>query len=403
VAVSERATELSAAAASPARATGPRVAVDVHMIGSRESGNETYMAQLAPALSRLGGYDYLFYTDNPAALPAELATGGTIRPFERVPFLLRKPVLYPRLLREDHAALVHVTGVAPLHSPCPTVVAVHDVSYLLFPRLYARKHRLLSGVLARHSARRAACVITISECSRRDITRFFGIPPERIVVTPLAAGSQYRPQPREAIERVRATYDLPDRYVLAVGTLQPRKNLLRLVEAFRNVASAVPDVQLALVGRSLWRGSEVERAVARAGLEGRVRFTGYVPDTDLPALYAGAAAFCYPSLYEGFGMPPLEAMACETPVVTSNTSSLPEVVGDAAITVDPTSIGEIATGLRALLTSDALSREYRHRGLAQARRFSWDRTAQLTREVYDAVLGVRREDHTGAAHAVGVS
>jgi glycosyltransferase involved in cell wall biosynthesis len=396
--VSSGAFRAAASEAAPGRGgaltgqggAGLRIALDVHMVGTRESGNETYMGQLAAALGRLGGYEYLLYTDKPAALPAEVASHGSIRPFPQVPLWLRKPWLYPRLLKADKAHLLHVASSAPLSSPCPTVVTVHDLSYMVCPHLYSRKHRLLAELLTRRSVRRAARVITVSECSRRDIIRLFRIPSERIVVTPEAPAPQYRPQAAAEVARVRATYGLAERYVLSVCTLQPRKNLPRLIEAFAAVASEVPDVQLVLVGRSLWRGSEVPRAVARAGVESRVRFTGYVPDADLPALYTGAATFCYPSLYEGFGLPPLEAMACGTPVVTSNTSSLPEVVGDAAVTVDPTSVADIARGLRTILASDSISREYHDRGLGWAQRFSWDRTARLTRAVYDSVLGVTR-------------
>jgi glycosyltransferase involved in cell wall biosynthesis len=368
------------------------IAFDGHMIGTQETGNETYAVQLAAALGRLGGYDLRLYTPAPDKVPAGLRDlpGLRVRPFAAVPSAVRIPWLYPRLLRADRARLLHVQYVAPPRLPCASVVTVHDVSYKLYPEFFSPRVRLITGLLIGPSIRRAARVLTLSESSRQDILRLYRLPPGRVLVSPAAEGPQYRPQPPEAIARVRAAYDLPERYVLAVGNVQPRKNLPRLIAAFAASAPEVPDTHLVLVGRSAWRGSEVEATVARLGLGERVRFTGYVPDADLPALYSGAACFCYPSLYEGFGLPPLEAMACGTPTITSNVSSLPEVVGDAAITVDPTSVPDLTAALRRLLPDPAARQQYRACGLQQAARFSWDRTARDTRAVYDAVLGVVR-------------
>lgn len=368
-----------------------KVALDGHMIGTRETGNETYVAQLTSALARLGGYDYSLYTPHPQNVPPELKSivGLSVRAFPDAPAPARIAWLYPRMARRDGISLLHMTYVAPPLPSCPIVLTVHDVSYRIFPQFFSPRVRLILGLLVGPSARRAARVITISESSRRDIIRFYRVPPHRVVVTPLAAGPQYKPQPPGEVQRVRQAYGLQDRYLLAVGNVQPRKNLPRLIEAFSMVAGEVPDAQLAIVGRSAWRGSEVEATVNRLGLNNRVRFAGYVPDADLPALYTGAAAFCYPSLYEGFGLPPLEAMSCGTPTITSNVSSLPEVVGDAAITVDPTSVGDIADAVRHLLLDEAAHTEHRGRGLARAQQFSWERTARLTRDVYDAVLGAQ--------------
>ena len=221
--------------------------------------------------------------------------------------------------------------------------------------------------------------------------RFYRVNPRRVVVTPLAAGAHFTPQCESEIRRVRQAYDLPERYVLAVGNKQPRKNLPRLVEAFGSLAAEMPEPALVIAGQRGWQGTEVENVVQYMGLERRVRFTGFVPAEDLPALYSGADVFCYPSLYEGFGLPPLEAMACGVATITSNSSSLPEVVGDSAIMVEPTSVPGVAAALRALLANEAMRREYSRRGIERAALFSWDRTAHLTRDAYDAVLGVKRK------------
>jgi glycosyltransferase involved in cell wall biosynthesis len=359
------------------------------MVGTRETGNETYVVELASALAQIGGYDYRVYTPQPEKLPRELRAqpGLRIRTFPDVPSFVRIPFLYPRMAREDNLSILHMTYIAPPVSPSPVVLSVHDVSYRIYPQFFSPRVRLLLGMMVGPSMRRAARVITISERTKRDIVRFYRVPPQRIVVTPLAAGARYRLQAPQEVERVRREYGLGEKYVLAVGNVQPRKNLPRLVEAFGSIVGELDGVELVIAGRSAWRGSEVEATVERAGVGGRVRFVGYVPDTDLPALYAGAAVFCYPSLYEGFGLPPLEAMQCGTPTVTSNAASLPEVVGDAALTVDPLSVREIAAALHRLLVDEDSRREYREKGLERARLFTWERTARMTREVYDEVVG----------------
>lgn len=363
------------------------IILDGHMIGARETGNETYIVQLSAALDKMGGYDYRLYTSHADALPPGIDAGGslTVEPLPDLPSLIRIPFYYPRLARSTDASLLHMTYVAPPVSRCPVVLTVHDVSYRIFPEFFSPRVRFILGLLVGPSVRHAARVVTISECTRRDIVRFYRVPASRVLVTPLAAGPQFTPQPWEEVARVRKIFDIPKRYILAVGNVQPRKNLVRLVRAFGEIAYETPDLQLVIAGRSMWQGSEVRAEVDRLGLELRVRFIGYVANGDLPALYTGATIFCYPSLYEGFGLPPLEAMACGTPVVASNVASLPEVVGGAAIMFDPTSVDELGQALRALLDEET-GAEYRGRGLARAAQFSWERTARLTRDVYDSVL-----------------
>jgi glycosyltransferase involved in cell wall biosynthesis len=206
-----------------------------------------------------------------------------------------------------------------------------------------------------------------------------------VTVTPYAADPIYRPMDREAARRaVAERFGLRGPFVLAVGVLQPRKNLPRLIRAFGRVAREAPHA-LALVGKPGWAHEELKRAVAASGLGSRVKFTGYVPDADLPVLYNAAELFVYPSLYEGFGLPPLEAMACGTPVVTANVTSLPEVVGDAALAVDPTDELALADAIGRALTDEALRERLRTAGLAHAALFSWERTAALTLQVYHRV------------------
>jgi glycosyltransferase involved in cell wall biosynthesis len=359
------------------------------MVGTHETGNETYIVQLAEALGRLGGYDYRLYTPVPEAIPPQVLSSPSVsvRAFANVPSFVRIPWLYPRLARRDELRLLHMSYVAPPRLPGPLVLSIHDVSSRVYPAFFSPRVRLLLGLLVGPGVRRAARIITISESAKRDIVRFYRVRPGRIVVTHLAAGSQFSPQSDREVSRVRQAYSLPSRYILAVGNRQPRKNLPRLVQAFAGLAADMPDLTLVIAGQSGWQGSDVESAVRDRGIGGRVRFTGFVPDADLPALYSGAEIFCYPSLYEGFGLPPLEAMACGTPTVTSNTASLPEVVGDAAMTVDPTSVEQITFALKSLLESQDMRLDYARRGMARAALVSWERTARLTRDVYAAVSG----------------
>lgn len=358
------------------------------MVGAHETGNETYVVQLSAALARLGGHTYNLYTPNPNAIPSDLRTHPSInvRSFARVPSFVRIPFVYPKLARRDHLGLLHMTYMAPPILSCPLVLSVHDVSYRLFPQYFSPRVRFLLALLVGPSVRHAARVIAISENTRRDIIRFYRADPERVVVTPLAASPDFKPQPPEEIARVRQTYTLPTDYILAVGNKQPRKNLHRLIRAFAALAPDYPDLTLAIAGQSGWQGTHIETEVTTLGLTNRVRFTGYVPESDLPALYSGATIFCYPSLYEGFGLPPLEAMSCGTPTITSNTSSLPEVVANAALTINPTSTTDLSNALRAFLQDPAKREEYTQRGIERAVHFSWEHTARLTRDAYDAVL-----------------
>lgn len=372
-----------------------RIAIDVHMVGERETGNETYTLNLVRYLLEVDRENtYGLITPHPERLLARLdlpphAEVLRVRPESA---FLRVPLAMPLLVARWRADLLHVNYVAPPLCPCPTVVTVHDISYEFFPDFFSPRDRRMLGTLVPLSARRAARVIAVSEQTRQDLMRVYGIPGERIAVTHEAAAPGFAPvEDRATIEATCARYGIRRPYVLALGNLQPRKNIGRLVEAFALARREgnLPH-QLAVAGKAQWRESEVYATVERLGLQGVVRFPGYVADEDLPALYSGADCFAYPSLYEGFGLPPLEAMACGTPVLSSHAGALREVVGDAAWVVDPTDVADIARGLLALLTDPGTARVYRERGLAHAASFSWRRLAEETLEVYRQVVAEAR-------------
>ncbi|MBN1978913.1 MAG: glycosyltransferase family 4 protein [Anaerolineae bacterium] len=264
------------------------------------------------------------------------------------------------------------------------VVTIYDLTALLFPEHHTPGTRELQARKWRFAREKADVVIAISEATKRDIVAHLGIPPRRIHVVRGGVGPAFRPiGSRQALEQALAPLRLaPGEYMLYVGTIEPRKNLERLVEAYHQVRNLTPAPKLVLAGARGWKCEGVFERVEALGLKDEVVFLGQVPDSILPALYNGAVAFAYPSLYEGFGLPPLEAMACGVPVIASDTSSLPEVVGDAGVLVDPDDTGALADALAALLSDDEKRAELSARGLARASAFSWEQTAFKTLEVY---------------------
>lgn len=363
-----------------------RIAVDAHSLGTRMTGNEAYVLNLMCALARVDTqHQYHIMTASPEAVPAEVSHAPHMRVHRLISnsAALRIPLLLPELVRRSRAAILHVTYVAPPVLSCPTVVTIHDISYEIFPEFFSQRDRWALGALVPFSARRAAKVIAISEHTRRDLVRIYGLPEDKVAVTYLAAASQFHPVKSAQVEAVRLKYGLRAPYILALGNVQPRKNLVRLMQAFALLCQSQSIAHsLAVVGQAQWRSSEVFSAIRKHGLEERVLFTGYVPGEDLPALYAGAELFVMPSLYEGFGLPILEAMACGTAVVCSNASALPEVAGQAALLVDPHNVEGLAGAMSRVLMDEGLRRNLAYEGLERAGQFSWDKTARQTMEVY---------------------
>lgn len=297
-------------------------------------------------------------------------------------------VAIAREARRRRLDLVHdPTGTAPLMlTNARRVVTIHDVIPYIYPKTSSRLDRLIYRLWLPLAVRHLDAVITDSECSRRDILTHLPVHPDKVTVVPIAASPRYRPLDRTQTAPVLARLGLTVPYILYVGSVEPRKNVSRLLEAFARLRADAPGYRLVIVGAGRWKTTPIFKTVARLGLEPYVSFTGYVAEEDLPALYAGAALFVFPSLYEGFGLPVLEAMACGTPVVTSNVSSLPEVAGDAALPVNPFDVETIADAMRRVLADPALAAHLRERGLARARQFSWERTARETLAVYERVL-----------------
>jgi glycosyltransferase involved in cell wall biosynthesis len=366
-----------------------RALIDAHMLGSQETGNETYIVNLLQHLPALPGIRC------GAALAPDSPPPPGLRDIEFIPLGLRgnwPRLLYalPRACRRWQADILHVTYVGPFPAPCPLVVTVHDVSFKRHPEFFSARDRLLFATLLPATLRRASAVITVSRHAQQEILWAYPYLAGRVHVTPEAPSPIFRPvEQEEALQSVRARYGIHAQFILVVGNIEPRKNLLRLIQAFASLRQQWPSLQLVIVGQAQWQSSAVYARVRSLGLEQNVVFTGYVPEEDLVLLYNAAQVFVFPSLYEGFGLPILEAMACGTPVVTSNTSSMPEVAGEAALLVDPTDVQAIAEAIEGLLRDESLRHSLGARGTEQANRFSWPKAAQETLATYQAVVGTR--------------
>jgi glycosyltransferase involved in cell wall biosynthesis len=278
--------------------------------------------------------------------------------------------------------LVHCpANVGTLRGGIPMVLTVHDLSFLVEPAWFRAERAAYYRAAVTRSVRRAARVIAVSEATARDLCERLGRGRETIDVVPNGVEERFRPESDARQAEVRAAYSLPDRFWLFYGTHEPRKNLPRLIQAWSAVAEDFP-ISLVLAGRAGWKVGPIVKAVEQSPHAGRVHFPGFLRMEDLPAVISAAEAFVYPSLYEGFGIPVAEAMACGTPVLTSNVASLPEVAGDAAITVDPRDTEAMADGLRRLAQDDALRASLAKQGRARAAGYDWKHTAQLTLATY---------------------
>ena len=370
-----------------------KIAIDVRKW--KDSGIGTYVRNLVRHLARLDQETTYLLFCNEADEPTlrDLAANFVPVVDGAARYGVREHFSIPMKLRRLGAGLLHSPHyVRPLLCTVPTVVTIHDCIHLLFPqylpsRMAFRYARFMMG----SAVRRSALVFTVSEASRADILRFYPwADPGKVQVVPNAIDAELlrNPGPDE-MERVRERYQLRGRFVLFAGNVKPHKNLERLIRAFARVRGQEgnEDLRLVLIGDDVSRYGSLRRTVEEAGLRQDVRFFGFVPHGTLAALYRMAAVFAFPSLYEGFGLPPLEAMACGTPVVTSRISSLPEVVGDGALLVDPYSEEEIAQGIARVLDDEALRHRLVERGLVRAGAFSWERSVRSIHAGYMKALG----------------
>jgi glycosyltransferase involved in cell wall biosynthesis len=366
-----------------------RVAIDARKL--HDFGIGTYIRNLLRHLARLDHDSEFVLLVSEQDMGIATHLGANFRTvLERSPnYSFQEQLHIPWALRREQPDVFHAPHyVLPIGVRCRSVVTIHDCIHLMFPQYLPNR---MAYAYARTSlwnaARKAARILTVSEASKHDILRFFGVDPAKIEVVHNAIDERFWNRPDAGdVSRVRERYQLTSRFVLYVGNIKPHKNIERLIDAFDLVRRrGLDDVKLLIIGDEISKLPALRRAVHSHKLHKEVRFLGYVRDDTLAILYRLASAFAFPSLYEGFGLPALEAMASGTPVVTSNVSSLPEVAGGAAVLVDPYDVGAIADGLVSVLSDGTLADDLRRRGLVRARDFSWERSVARTHEIYRQV------------------
>lgn len=382
------------------------IVLDASPAVHRKAGLARYAEELIGALAYAdpqtpparSGYAALYH-DAARAQPSPLIQSLPRIAVAETPYRWRLRALLAQLANASQDALLagvpdarifHATEhLLPRFKRVRTVFTLHDLIFRHFPQHHLPRNRMFLNLSMPLFLRRADAVICVSEHTKHDAMRAYGVPEEKLVVIHEGVHPRFRRVDDEAARRaVREMYALPDRFLLSVGTIEPRKNYPLLIEAFSELMRRRGDAasQLIIVGREGWLFEETYRAVHRSGMTGRVRFLGFVEDAHLPVLYSLADVFALPSVYEGFGFPPLEALACGAAVVCSDASALPEIVGNAGLLLAPTGVRAWADALERVWTDAALRRDLRSRGPAHAARFTWQAAAQATRRVYDDLL-----------------
>jgi glycosyltransferase involved in cell wall biosynthesis len=366
-----------------------RIGFDGTPLQYTRSGVGTYVGQLLRHLAPVRPqWEYLLYSNKPLApnsIPGMTPFAGYFPP-SRWAWMQFK---LPQIIAQSEVDLCHfMNNSAPISCKSPYLITIYDASLFLFSQYHPRSRLLALRLLLPQAARRARAIVTVSQASRQELVKVLHLAPEKVYVVHCAVSQEFRPLRDEARRALlRKQYHLPPKFVLYVGTIEPRKNLFRLIAAFGRTQADHPDCHLVLAGPEGWMmNGALEKETTAANLTGKVHYLGFVPQVDLPGIYSLATLFAFPSLHEGFGLPLLEAMACGTPVLTSNRSAMPEVSGAAAYLVDPNSVESMADGLNDLLNSAARREWHIEQGFARAEQFSWEQAARETAVIYEQLL-----------------
>lgn len=368
-----------------------RIAIDARCLTGAYTGDRTYWLGLLRGVCALEHeHEILLYTHTPITepfLPLDARLKHRVLPASNLRWWSWK--LFPDAANADGAQVAHVQYTVPARLQLPVVTTVHDISFRLMPYHFPLKHRILLNLTVPPSMRRAKRVITVSESSRQDILHVYRLPTEKVVAIPNAVDERLKPvAPERAEQALRQYYRIGTPFVLMVGVLQPRKNLPLAVQAFAQaVLPASLPHRLVIVGKPGWGMDKLQSAITRWNVQSRAVLTGYVPDEHLSLFYSAADALMYPSLYEGFGLPPLEAMQCGCPVLASDIAVMREVVDDAGVLLPPTDPVVWTQALHMVLTNEWTRQQMRERGFRQSARFSWKQTAEKTLAVYQSVIG----------------
>ncbi|MBV9770418.1 MAG: glycosyltransferase family 4 protein [Bryobacterales bacterium] len=373
-----------------------RFSVDAHAVGQHLTGNETYIRNLLNCFDVLDHEaEFVTYISRHAAiadLPQRFRKKRvSVNPFVRLGYDL------PRRVVEDRPKLLHVQYTAPLVCSAPVVVTVHDVSFLEHPEYFTSFSSLQLRLTVRRTVKSASCVLTPSEFSKQRILDAYKLPEHKVAAVPYGVNSVFHPVARESAQRsMRAFSHAPVPFILTVGDLQPRKNHVGLIHAFEDLVRNYPQLphHLLIVGKEeTWHAPTVRAAAKNSQVADRIHFTGFVEDDELRRLYGACDLFVYPSFYEGFGLPILEAMACGRAVACSNTSAMPEVADSAALLFDPASRRDLVFSMRDLLLNPELRQRMERLGVHRSGMFSWMSSAARTLEIYYAVAGAGEKGH----------
>jgi glycosyltransferase involved in cell wall biosynthesis len=388
-----------------------RIAIDARKL--HDFGIGTYVQNLLRQLARLDAdSEYvLFCRKEDRDALAALGPNFRISVDSASPYSLREQASIPAHLMRERVDVYHSPHyVLPPLVPCRAVVTIHDCIHLMFPQyLPNRLAYAYAKMFMWWAAHRSARVLTVSEASKRDILHYFDIPGDKVTVIHNGLDERFRvPPPESEVHRVRERFQLHEQFILYAGNVKPHKNVERLIDAFHILhTNGFEHLKLLIIGSDISKYATLRRAIHTHDLHKYVRFLGFVSDETLAALYRLAAVFVFPSLYEGFGFPPLEAMASGTPVVASNLSSLPEVLGDAALLVDPYDANAIADAIRRVLLDDALRRDLSARGLKKVQDYSWEEAARRVRQIYDEVASqanpVKQDSQAGSSRRKGAA
>lgn len=359
------------------------VLIDAHCIGDKSGGNETYWKNLIDNIPNVDNYNNytLKYNKNYSSRLQE--ENFKVKKYTFDNTFYRNLIEIPVNNLQGKFQVYHTQYFLPISCGSKTVVTIHDISFLHYPECFSRKQLLLNNYLIKEAAHKSKYIITVSEFSKKDIVEKYNIDPEKIFVTHLAANKNYKPvSDKRNMSDIIMKYNIKSKYILTVGNLQPRKNLERLIRAFNQLQRQewFKEYELVIVGKKDW---QLDKLFSNVEMNRNIVLTGYVPDSDLSLLYNYCDTFVYPSIFEGFGLPVLEALQCGKAVLTSNSSSLPEVIGDAGILFDPFDIEDIATSIANVLKNKEYRSSLEDKAIIQASKFTWEETALKTVRVYE--------------------
>lgn len=370
-----------------------KIAIDASRAAVKEAtGTENYSRYLIKYLEKLDSKNqYILYLNQPTPLPLAISKNFTSRLIKLPRFWTQVRLAWEVIQDKPDLLFIPSHTLPVIHKKeLKTVVTIHDLGYEYLKEYHQFPQRLYLNKSTVFAAKKATHLIAVSESTKKDLMSKLGVEEEKITVIHEGVDHEiFKPQTEDQIRQVKKKYHLSADYLLFVGTIQPRKNLLRMIEAFNLLLrdSKYQKLNLILVGKEGWLSEEIYKAPIKLSLQDKIRFLNRVSTEDLPALYSGAKMFLFPSLYEGFGLPVLESMASGAPVITSSTSSLPEVAGKAAILINPEETNDLMLAIKSLLDSPEKAEELRKKGFAQSRKFSWEKTAAQTLEVFERLCG----------------